>query len=107
MKEGNMIRPNRQWDGRPDSIESEFEVITDIELSSDPENRHCVVGSIVKMNGAVISYKSKMHKTTDLWITEGEFVKGVSGVRDALYGQQVLESIGLKAKKKIIWNTVN
>jgi hypothetical protein len=94
MKEGNMIRPSRQWDGRPDSIEFEFEVITDSELSSDPENRHCVAGSIVKMNGAVISCKSNMHKTTDLSITEGEFVEVVSGVQDALYGQQVVESLG-------------
>jgi hypothetical protein len=76
-------------------------------MSSDPENRHSVGGSIVKMNGAVIGCNSKMHKSTVLSITEGEFVKGADGVQDAIYGQQIIQSIGLRVKKKIVWKTDN
>jgi hypothetical protein len=51
-----------------------------------------------------VGCNSKMQKSTVLSITEGEFVKGADGVQDAIYGQQIIKSMGLRVKK-IIWTT--
>lgn len=97
-EQGNIVCPNKTWDGQKDSIQFELEVITDSKLSSEPEERHSIAGTTVKMCGAVISVKSKMHKTTVLSITEGEFVAGCDGIQDALFVKQAMENMGLQIK---------
>ena len=103
---GNVICPDRKWDGTKDS-KFKLEVVTDSELSSKPEERHSIAGTTVLLCGAVISAKSKMHKTTVLSITEGEFVAGCDGIQDALFAAQIIEEMGLSVAYPIVWRTDN
>lgn len=64
-------------------------------------------GTTVKMCGAVVSARSKMHKTTVLSITEGEFIAGWDGIQDAMLATQVLENMGLMVRYPIVWKTDN
>ena len=102
---GNFLAPTGVWNGPEDKVL--IAIITDSELSSDPDNRNSVLGITVTVNGAPVKCVSKMHKTTVLSITEGELIAGVEGVQDALFIKQMYESIGVQVALPMIWTTDN
>jgi hypothetical protein len=59
------------------------------------------------LEGAPVVMRSKMQKVVALSSTEAELISGTECAQDMLYSMRVVESLGLKVKKRMILDIDN
>ena len=95
---GITFRPFGSWNGRDQDFEFEIEGLSDSDYAKDPLTRRSVNGWLVKLNGAVVTCKSKMMPVVALSVTEAELYSATCCVQDMLHTKRLIESMGLKVK---------
>jgi hypothetical protein len=78
-----------------------LEGISDSEYAGDKDTRISVYGYILYFCGAPIAWKSKSGKSVTLSSTEAEYFATSEIAKEAIFTQQVIESIGLNLKYPI------
>lgn len=94
---GLVLKPEGEWDGKPDSIEFIISGRSDSDYAKDP-SRKSVSGHRVLLNGAPVMFKSGTQRIVALSVCEAELYAGISCAQDMLYVKHVIESLGLKVK---------
>ena len=94
---GLVLKPEGEWDGKPDSIEFVISGRSDSDYAKDPSSKS-VSGHRVLLNGAPVMFKSGTQRIVALSVCEAELYAGISCAQDMLYTKHVIESLGLKVK---------
>jgi hypothetical protein len=97
---GLILKPEGSWDGTKDFL---FTITgnSDSEYAKD-ETRHSVNGWSTFLQGAPVSFRSKMMPIVALSITEAELFAATLCIQDMLFEMRVLNSMGLKVKLPMI-----
>ena len=97
---GITFEPERKWDGTENH---EFTITgkSDSEYAKDT-SRRSVNGWSVFLEGAPISYKSKMMPVIALSVTEAELFAAVQCAQDMMFAMRVMTSMGLKVKLPMV-----
>jgi len=94
---GLVLKPEGEWDGKPDSIEFMISGRSDSDYAKEAGFKS-VSGHRVLLNGAPVMFKSGTQRIVALSVCEAELYAGISCAQDMLYVKHVIESIGLKVK---------
>ena len=98
---GLVFSPDTVWNG---SKESEFTIHgrSDSDYDGNTYDRRSVSRGRVFLNGAPVTFRSTTQKSVMLLATEAEGAAGLMVAQDILYVYQLLQSIGLKVKLRMI-----
>jgi hypothetical protein len=101
VEQGLVLKPNRKWDG----IQSNKKVISeclDSDYAKEPKDRCSVSGHVVYLEKAPEMFKSSTERTVSLSTTKTETYAGVTCGQDMLYMKNLLKSLGLKVKLRMV-----
>ena len=73
-----------------------IEAYSDSDYAGDRDTRRSVSGYIIKVNGCVISWRSRSQKGVTLSSSEAEYVAALEAVMEMVYIKQILEGMGQK-----------
>ena len=104
---GLTLKPFGDWDGKDKNFEFEIVGMSDSDYAKDPSTRRSVNGWLTTLNGAPVSFKSKMMPIVALSVTEAELFSATNCVQDMLQMMRLMESLGLKVKKPMILRVDN
>ena len=76
----------------------EVTVKTDSNYAKCPDTGQSMTGSVVYLNGAIVTFRSSTQKMVILSTTKAELNAEVMGVQDAFFVKNILKSFGLKVK---------
>ena len=103
---GLVLAPTRSWDG---SNNFEFRVSgnSDSDYAKEPVDRRSVSGSVVRLEGSPVIFRSSTQKHVALSVTEAELYAAVSTAQDMLYCMNVLLSLGLSVELPMVLEVDN
>ncbi|CAA7044115.1 unnamed protein product [Microthlaspi erraticum] len=76
---------------------------SDSDYPADLDRRRSISGYVFMVGGNTVSWKSSLQKATTLSITETEFVALTEAVKEAIWICGLLDDMGLKPAKALIW----
>ena len=102
---GLTLKPFGRWDGSK-NYEFVIEGWSDSEYAKDA-SRRSVNGWSTFLNGAPVSYRSKMMPIVALSVTEAELFSAVLCAQDMLFVMRIVNSLGLRVKLPMKLNVDN
>ena len=101
-EKGLVLKPYGDWDGISTDYKFQVTVKNDSDYAKCLDIKRSMTGSVVYLNGALVTFKSSTHKMVSLLTTKAELNVAVMGVQDEFFMKNILKSFGLKVKLPVL-----
>ena len=92
---GLVLKPYGDWDGISTDDIFEVTVKMDSDYAKYLDTKRWMIGSVVYLNGAQVTFRSSTQKTFSLLTIKAELNAEVMGLHDASFMKNIVKSLGL------------